>query len=175
VYGVLNEEIARDFVLGGLSPAERSEIGRRRLVDGALDVEIDRLEAQMAPLTGLAGEVAPSGGLIDRVLAAVDTYESEFEGKSALPGEQGRWLPYRPGIQCKRMWGKRTIMLRCVPGAVLPAHDHREEEHIVVISGDFVVGGRSFGPGDYHHAPAGNRHGDAFTRHGCLLLVQYGG
>jgi quercetin dioxygenase-like cupin family protein len=174
VYGVLNEEIARDFVLGSLSPAERAEVRRARLSDAELDEAIERLEAQLAPLTGLAGEVAPPPGLLDRVTDAVAAERGEFQGKDALEAGEGRWLRYRPGIQARRMWNRRTIMLRCRPGAVLPAHEHGEDEHIVVISGDFVVGGRVFGAGDYHHSPRGVRHGDAFTRTGCLLLVQYG-
>ncbi|MDB5720962.1 MAG: hypothetical protein JWP15_1580 [Alphaproteobacteria bacterium] len=176
---MLNEESsvdrARDFVLGSLSGAERQEVARARLVDPMLDAEIERLEAQFAPLTGLAGELAPPAHLQARVMAAVAGEHHEFLGKSALEAGEGRWLPYRPGIDARRMWNRRTIMLRCRPGAVLPAHDHPEDEHVVVVSGDFVVGGRSFGPGDYHHSRAGARHGDAFTRNGCLLLVQYGG
>lgn len=172
---MLNDEIARDFVLGSLGPAEREEVRRARLADPELDSAIDRLEAQLAPLTGLAGEVPPPPRLLDRVLEAIAGQQQEFEGKDALEAREGRWLRYRPGIQARRMWNRRTVMLRCRPGAVLPAHDHPEDEHILVISGDFVVGGRSFGPGDYHHSRAGARHGDAFTRTGCLLLVQYGG
>ena len=64
-------------------------------------------------------------------------------------------------------------MLRCRPGARIPAHDHGEDEQIVVISGDFVVGGRTFRAGDYHCSPKGNPHGEAYTRGGCLLLSQY--
>jgi hypothetical protein len=174
VYGVLNLDIARDYVLGALSPAERAEVRRARLTDPVLDSEIESLEAQLAPLTGMAGEVAPPPRLLGRVMAAIEAEQAEFGGKTALPAREGKWLRYRAGIQAKRLWNKRTIMLRCQPGAILPAHRHDEDEHIVVISGDFVVG-RSFGPGDYHLSRAGSRHGDAFTRTGCLLLVQYGG
>jgi hypothetical protein len=175
VYGVLNSDIARDYVLGALSPAERAEVRRARLADPALDAEIEALEAQLSPLTGAAGEAEVPPRLLDRILGAIEGEQAEFGGKAGLEASEGKWLRYRPGIQAKRMWNRRTIMLRCSPGAVLPAHGHDEDEHIVVISGDFVVGGRSFGAGDYHHSSAGSRHGDAFTRSGCLLLVQYGG
>jgi hypothetical protein len=175
VYGVLNEDIARDYVLGALGPTERAEVGRARLVDPDLDAQIERLEAQLAPLTADAGEAAVPPNLLDRITGSLEAERKEFAGKGAIEAWEGKWLRYRPGIEAKRMWNRSTIMLRCRPGAVLPAHEHGEDEHIVVISGDFVVGGRSFGPGDYHHSPAGNAHGDAFTRGGCLLLVQYGG
>lgn len=172
---MLNPETVRDYVLGGLSPAERAEVRRARLADPALDAEIAGLEAQLAPLTASAGEVQVPPHLLGRIVAAVEAERSEFADKTGLEAAAGRWLPYRPGIEAKRMWNRRTVMLRCRPGAVLPAHDHGEDEHIVVISGDFVVGGRVFLPGDYHLSRAGSRHGNAHTRNGCLLLVQYGG
>jgi hypothetical protein len=172
VHGVV-KDIALEFVLGSLSPAERSEVMRARLSDPALDREIDTLDAQFAPLTGAAGMVAPPAGLFDRIVEALGEEAREHEGKFSQEAGEGHWLPYRPGIMAKRMWNRRTVMLRCSPGACLPAHEHGEAEHIIVISGDFVVGGRTFGPGDYHCSPKGNAHGDAFTRGGCMLLVQY--
>jgi len=167
------KDIALEFVLGALSPAERGAVMRARLTDPALDLEIDALAAQHAPLTGAAGKVAPPPGLFDRIVEALDDEAREHEGKFSQEAGEGKWLPYRPGILAKRLWNRQTIMLRCAPGACLPAHDHVEAEHIIVISGDFVVGGRTFGAGDYHRSPKGNAHGDAFTRGGCLLLVQY--
>jgi quercetin dioxygenase-like cupin family protein len=170
---VVVKDKALDFVLGALSPAERGEVEEARRIDPALDREIDTLEAQLSPLTGAAGEIPPPPALYSRIAAALASQDREHEGKYSEMVTEGRWLHYKPGIEAKRLWQKRTVMLRCQPGAVLPAHDHDEDEHIVVISGDFVVGGRSYGPGDYHFSPKGNAHGDAFTRGGCLLLVQY--
>lgn len=167
------KDIALDFVLGASSPEERAEIMRARLSDPALDKEIDTLEAEFAPLTGAAGEIAPPAGLLDRVLDALRDESREHEGKFSQAAGEGQWIPYKPGILAKRLWNRRTVMLRCRAGAVLPAHDHGEDEHIIVISGDFVIGGRTFGAGDYHRSPKGRAHGDAFTREGCLLLVQY--
>lgn len=167
------KDIALEFVLGALSPAERSEVMRARLGDPALGKEIDALDAQFAPLTGAAGKIAPPAGLFGRIVEALASEEREHEGKFSQEAAEGRWLPYKPGILAKRLWSRRTVMLRCSPGACLPAHDHAEAEHIIVIWGDFVVGGRTFGAGDYHCSPKGSAHGDAFTRGGCLLLVQY--
>lgn len=169
------KDIALEFVLGALSPAERGEVTRARLGDPALDKEIDALDAQLGPLTGAAGEVAPPARLFDRIVEALDGEAREHEGKFSQEAGAGRWLPYKPGILAKRLWNRRTVMLRCSPGARLPAHDHDEAEHIIVISGDFVVGGRAFGAGDYHCSPKGSAHSEAFTRGGCLLLVQYAG
>ena len=173
MHGVLTRDKARDFVLGSLGPEERSEMARARLSDAALDAEIGRFEAQLAPLTAAAGEALPPPALFDRVAAAISEHDREHAGKTVQGPDEGSWLPYKPGVEAKRMWSRSTVMLRCQPGAVLPAHDHLEDEHIIVISGDFVVGGRTFLSGDYHCSPKGNAHADAFTRGGCLLLIQY--
>ncbi len=168
-----SKELALDFILGHLSALERTEVARARLSDAGLDAEIRLAEAQFAPLTGLAGVVEPSAGLFDRIAGAIAAEDTGLKGMTALASGEGRWLPHAPGIEVKRLWNRKTLMLRCQPGAVLPAHDHAECEHIVVVSGDFIVGGRSFSTGDYHSVPAGIGHGDASTRGGCILLVQY--
>jgi hypothetical protein len=146
---------------------------RARLSDPILDDEIEALEAQLAPLTGAAGNAAPPADLLDRIVEALEIEQREHEGKFSQEAREGRWFPYKPGILAKRLWNRRTIMLRCRPGARIPPHDHDQDEQIVVISGDFVVGGRTFGAGDCHCSPKGNAHGEIFTRGGCLLLVQY--
>jgi anti-sigma factor ChrR (cupin superfamily) len=173
VHDAVNRDTAFEFAAGALSAAERSQVETARRSDPELDAEIDRIEAQLAPLTGLAGEEPPPHTLFDRIATAIQASAQALDGKTALEFREGRWLRYRPGIRCKRLWNRNTILLSCRPGAVLPAHDHELDEHIVVISGDFVVGGRTFRAGDYHHAPAGSRHADAFTRGGCVLMVQY--
>lgn len=167
-----SKDLARDFVLGALSPLERGEISRARLSGAALDGDIRQTEDLLAPLTGLAGSRPPSPGLRDRIMDAIGAGAHELAGKSIEPCDEGEWRPCGAGIETKRLWGK-TVMLRCQPGAVLSAHAHARDEHIVVIAGDFVIGGRRLTTGDYHRAPAGNDHGDAYTRGGCILLVQY--
>ena len=164
--------LAQDYVFGALSPPERAEVARARLSDRELDREILDAERVFAPLTEATGEMTPSEGLLDRITGAIAAEAEAMAGKVALGFDEGHWLPFKPGIQVKRLWGKTAVLLRCEPGAVLPAHDHADHEHIVVVAGDFVVGGRSFGPGDYHGSPAGSGHADAFTRGGCVLLVQ---
>ncbi|MCW3848049.1 cupin domain-containing protein [Sphingomonas sp. LB-2] len=168
----MTKDLARDFVFGNLSPGERGEVARARLSNAELDAEIREFEAQLAPLTGAAGDIPPPPALFDRIIDAIDEHDRELAGKTAQGIDEGIWLPWLPGIEARRMWTPRTVMLRCQPGAVLPAHDHDEDEHIIVVSGDFVVGGRTFRAGDYHCSPKGNPHGNAFTRGGCLLLIQ---
>lgn len=142
------QELVHAFVMGALSPLERETVARDRLSDPVLDDEIRAAEESLAPMTGLTGTLAPPAGLFDRIVGAIAKESRALAGKTAIACEEGEWQPFLAGIEIKRLWNPGTVMLRCQPGAVLPAHPHAQTEHIVVISGDFVVGGRTFRTGD---------------------------
>lgn len=161
------------FALGALSHAERDAVARERLVDPGLDGAIAALETVLAPLTAVAGRKAPPSGLFDRVVAAIEREAEELTGKTVLPFADGPWVPCVDGIEVKRLWSHKAMLLRCRPGATLPPHHHAEAEHMIVISGDFVIGGRTLRVGDYHAVPAGNDHGEAHSVDGCVLFIQY--
>lgn len=161
------------FVLGSLSRAEREAVARERLADPDLDASIAALEHSLAPLTRAAGSKKPSEGLFDRVAAAIEREASELSGMTVQPLEEGQWRACLPGVEIKRLWSRKAMLLRCRPGASLPPHEHAEQEHMIVISGDLVIGGRILRTGDYHSAPAGNDHGEAHTVGGCVLFIQY--
>lgn len=167
-----NDERALAFAMGSLSEPERAELARARLYDPGLDAAIAAWEQRLAPLTGLAGERMPSDALFDRITATIAEDAVELAGKTVLPFAEGDWRPFLPGIQIKQLWTSGTFLLRCGPGAIIPPHPHPRTEHLLVIGGDFTVGGRTFGTGDYHSSPAGNDHGPGSTESGCILLVQ---
>lgn len=73
----------------------------------------------------------------------------------------------------KRLWGKRTLLIECEPGAVVPAHRHRTFEHSLILSGDVTSDEGDYSAGDYHGMPAGSEHGAWSTRGGCRVLIQY--
>ena len=37
----------------------------------------------------------------------------------------GAWRTLAPGVRIKRLWGKRTFLVECEAGAVVPPHRHR--------------------------------------------------
>lgn len=167
------EEQITGYVFGSLSPLERAAVAQARLADLDLDAAITALEESLAPLTGIAGKIRPPDHLFDRVAAAIADQTDDPAGMSVQAIQEGEWLPYSPGIDFKFLWSPEAFLLRCQPGAVLAAHHHPENEHLLVISGDLVIGGRPFRTGDYHVAPADSVHGEAHTDSGCLLLVQH--
>lgn len=167
-----DKDLARDYVFGSLSSAERREVDRLRRIDSALDAEIRELDARMAPLTAAAGTSAPPPGLFDRIMQAVAAEDAVLARTHRLPFAEGPWDSYAAGVTRKFLWNAQTFLLRCEPGAVIPPHGHDEDEHLIVVSGDLLINGVAFAMGDYHTMKAGTRHDDARTVGGCILFIQ---
>ena len=79
------------------------------------------------------------------------------------------------GVWCKRMAagpdGKTVVMLRCLPGAKILAHDHKGWEFALVLEGRYQIAGRVLNAGDSQFADANSHHPEIFSDTGCLLLV----
>lgn len=161
-----------DFVLGSMTPEDREAMKLARRFDPQLDQRIEDAEDSLAPLSLAAGDIAPPPGLWSRIKAAIDSEAWALEGRTIIELDKGDWQPVVPGIEAKLMWDSQTSLLRCAPGAILPDHSHDGNEHLLVLSGDLIIGGRTFLAGDY----IGNRAGyDCFphtTRMGCMILSQ---
>lgn len=167
-----DKNLAVDFATGALSPQERSDVTRQRLTDPVLDAAIVHHEAMLAPLAGVAGEIAPPFGLKDRVVAAIIASEQhQGDGKRMNAFNAGDWRVIFPGVDIKRLWPKGPKLMRCEPGSIIPAHDHDEDEYLFVVSGDFLLEGQRFRLGDQLFSPQGSRHDEGTTRTGCLLLL----
>ena len=70
--------------------------------------------------------------------------------------------------------GTRTRLLRFKPGAFTTVpfkHDCWEE--VFLVSGDLIVGGKSFGPMTYASRPPQAPHGPFKSKGGCLLLEMH--
>jgi mannose-6-phosphate isomerase-like protein (cupin superfamily) len=133
-----------EFVLGSLSPEERAAIAQARRFDPVLDVAAQDAEDQLAPLSLAAGEVAPPPALWGKIEAAIGMESAAVGHRHMLALADGEWQPVAEGIDCKQLWNDRTMILRCAPGAVLPSHIHDDDEHLLILAGDLIIGGRSF-------------------------------
>lgn len=172
-------ETAADFVLGACRARQREVIARQRLYDRKLDTQVCALEmllSAMAP-AALADIIHPAGSgdhLWQRVCDAV-TQEQCAGGCGSFACLGGVWEHHGPGIAAKTLWSDGALLIRCEPGAFEDDHAQPddEHEHIIVIAGDLVIGGRSLSVGDYLRIPAGTTHGAMHTRSGCLIFTQY--
>ena len=163
-----------DYVLGNMTPEERASMEHARRYDPELDQAIKDVEDSLAPLTLAAGEISPPAGLWNRIEAAIGSEREALAGRVIVELAEGQWQPVAPGIDAKTMWNSRTTLLRCAAGAILPDHMHDDEEHLLVLSGDLVIGGRTFNGGDYIHSGSGFDRFLHMTRTGCLILTQTG-
>lgn len=136
----------------------------------AAPFEADALERALASLGFAAAPIAPPEGLWSRIAAELGSAPpSSPEGIAAERRVKGRWRRLAPGVEIKPLWGKRSFLIRCEPGATVPAHRHRSFEHTLILSGDIEGQWRK---GDYLGNPEGP-HEAWSTRGGCLVLVQY--
>jgi len=72
--------------------------------------------------------------------------------------------------------GRRTVLTRMAPGAVIPKHYHTHvDETVYVLDGDFVEEEKSYGVGAYFVGKAETTHGPHKTVSGCTVLTQWNG
>ncbi|MBV6479941.1 MAG: hypothetical protein HGGPFJEG_02747 [Ignavibacteria bacterium] len=67
--------------------------------------------------------------------------------------------------------GYSMLLMKVKAGVEFPSHVHHGAEECFVIEGDVIAEGKILGPGDFHHAEAGSRHGALSTKNGCTLLL----
>jgi hypothetical protein len=150
------------------------------LDDTALETEAERaeredLEHRLAPLAGLLQPVVPDPELFARILTGIGKAPPTTD-THIVRSTEGHWKALCEGIEIKTLWhsvrrGRHAFLIRIRPGAILPAHEHAGDEECMVLEGDMVVDGETFGPGDFHVAFADTRHAVVTSRGGCLCLI----
>ena len=168
-------ELSAAYVLGALSPIERAEIGQRRLYDLALNDAILAEEARLSEMGGLPAAMADDNKLWGRIAGALAAEQSALSNVSLNVFSDGNWEQHTDLIDSKILWSDKAMLLRCGPGAVEPEHpqEQGEDEHMIVIAGDVMMGGRTFNVGDYLKIEGGTMHAEMRSRGGCILLSQY--
>jgi anti-sigma factor ChrR (cupin superfamily) len=118
--------------------------------------------------------------LRERLLARVAEEEAAkpFVAPALLSvrANEGKWREISPGVWFKKLFVDKkndllTGLYRLAPGAIIEPHRHRGCEQTYILEGDCRVGNQTFGPGDYHCAPAGSTHDILSTVNGALLLI----
>jgi hypothetical protein len=151
----------------GLDPLTGETEGQRKARRG--------LEARLAPLGEALDPVRPSSDLFSRI-AAEAGIDAPLAGFHIVRHDEGGWKRLSEGVDTRTLWrsekaGRRSFLIRIQPGAVLHAHEHGGDEECLVLEGDMIVDGVTFGPGDYHVAFAGTRHPVVTTKGGCICLI----
>lgn len=137
--------------------------------------EREQLEHRLAPLADLLDPVRPSADLFARITADIGA-DMPLAGIHVARSTDGAWRRYCEGIDTRTLWrsaksGRHVFLIRIQPGAFLPEHPHSGDEECLVLEGDMVVNGVSFGPGDFQVAFAGTVHPTITSRGGCVCLI----
>ncbi len=101
-----------------------------------------------------------------KVRVAVDSQDMEW-----TPSPGGHVLRKRVHLAGPAESGQVTSVVRYLPGANFPAHDHPGGEEILVLDGIFSDEHGDWPAGTYLLNPQGFRHGP-FSREGCTLFVK---
>jgi hypothetical protein len=169
-----NDDDADDFVLGALRGVQRDVLSRKRLYHKDFDLRICALEGLLSALEPLALGAVPGDALWQRVCSGLTQQQCHAAG-GTIDCFGGAWERHGPGIETKLLWSDKALLIRCEPGASEDRHPQPddEDEHIIVIAGDLVIGGRNLGAGDYVQIPAAAMHPRMHTLTGCLIFTEY--
>ena len=89
--------------------------------------------------------------------------------------DQLDWKPFHPGIEIYQLYepqqdGSQAALLRYLPGASVPLHEHPGFEHILVLSGEQSDENGTYTAGSFVINPPGSRH-SVISKIGCIVLL----
>ena len=150
--------------------------GEQQLTHSRPDIadELQMADELLAELATATEPVDPPKRLFKAIEAEIDAGEP---GKATtLRADQGEWKKRSSKIWQKILHedpvtGRRIYLLRCKPGAIIPPHRHKRDEHVLVLEGEFNIKKMTLKAGDSQFSPAGSMHATIKSPTGCLVLV----
>lgn len=150
--------------------------GNDEMADTRPDIadELQMADELLASMAGLATPVEPPKRLFKAIEAEIDAGEP---GKArTLRADQGDWKKRSSKIWQKILHadpetGRQIYLLRCKPGALIPPHRHKRDEHIFMLEGELQIKKMTLKVGDSQFSPAGSMHAMIKSPTGCLVLV----
>jgi len=135
---------------------------------------IRREEAVLAALAALVPPADPPDGLFRAIETEIDALPSHQVRTQRA--DEGEWIRQADKVWTKILAedpasGRSIYLLRCEPGAVLPAHIEARDEHFFMIEGESMIGDLLLRAGDSQYLKAGSRHAEIRSESGCLVLV----
>ena len=129
----------------------------------------------LSMLADAVDDIKAPDGLFERIDAAIDAQATVPVGIETVLAGEGDWQKRPHGVWKKvlstRPDGVQMYLLRCEPGAIIPAHHHAAAEQVFVVEGSFRMGDMIFRSGDAQIAAANTEHPDIHSEDGCLLLI----
>ncbi len=172
--GVL-DELAGEYVLGTLEGEARERFESRLSSDGEAQQAVAQWEARLSSLVDREPELQPSGDVWAAIKSRLE--EQPFPGVVTMREDEGVWAEHAPGVAIKTLHvdrdsGVTSLLMRMEPGSRYPAHEHTGDEECLMLSGEVSFGDLTLRAGDYHLAPKGMVHAEAFTATGALVFIR---
>lgn len=157
--------------------ADREDQDVKSLLDAQLLSLIGEAQSPVADETFSAQHQAH---LQTDILARLDAEaRAEASGWITVRAYDGPWQQIAPKIDKKVLQvnaanATESYLLRVEPGAQAPPHRHETDEICIMLSGEVRYGDFYLRAGDYHFAPKGSVHGEAYSEQGALLFIHAG-
>lgn len=170
-----DDELASAYVIGTLDSAG-SEAARIRIVeDQAFAARVQEWETRLNPLLPEEQETLPEG-LLAKIEVAIEASGADLPGTVTRRAGTGEWTQVYPGLNIKVLnriekLSRQTIMVKLDAGCEYQSHEHSQDEEILMISGDLIIGNLVLGPGDFHVAHVGRKHPVHRTNTGCVCII----
>jgi quercetin dioxygenase-like cupin family protein len=163
--------LAAAYALGVLEWEEADSAALRTQKDKLFAEETLVWSERFARLTPLPENGAPPPAGAWQAIAARTGSQSQSRRNN-----EGVWLPIGERVTMKMLMvdppsGRRTVLLRLLPGAALEAHYHQDFEECLVLEGEVEIDGETFGVGDYFAAAAWTTHSQIPSPKGALVLL----
>jgi ChrR Cupin-like domain len=185
---MLSEEFSELIALAALEAVDDEAM---LLADtyASTSVELEQELTQMRRAVGAipygATPLLISPNLKDRLfdrIAAEETQASESSVADILPFQAIRfsemeWQPHPVSgvtiavLHTDPITRRLSALVRCQPGVHYPLHRHAGIEEILMLEGNFVCDGNTYGVGDYLLSSRGFAH-DPNSPDGCLFFVR---
>lgn len=173
-------ERAALYALGALTPEEARAFEADVASVPACRQALADARAVIDDLAYAAPPHEPPAGLRDRVLSRIAAEGPAVFDSGLLHFVRSQRIDWQaaplPGVQMKRLFldeerGRRTTLVRLAPGAIYPAHRHRDVEEIYLLEGELTISGIAMKPGDYCRAEPDSVHEDTLSEQGCVFIV----
>ncbi|MBL8384731.1 MAG: cupin domain-containing protein [Burkholderiales bacterium] len=130
-------------------------------------------DADCARLLAAIPARTPPAGLRARVLGQT----AARAAITTVPASAAGWAELLPRVFAKRLHSDGTAeswLVRLLPGARAPAHDHPGAEECLVLEGAIrYEGGSRLAAGDFEAVAAGGHHPELVSDEGALVFLRY--
>jgi ChrR Cupin-like domain len=184
---MLPEEFSELIALAALEAVDGEAM---LLADTYASISVE-LEQELAEMRKAVGAIPYGDTLLpippklkDRLFDRIAAEEEKASKPSAdiLPFQAIRlsemeWQPHPvPGVTIAILHTdpktrRLSALVRCQPGVHYPVHRHAGIEEILMLEGNFICNGNTYGVGDYLLSGSGSAH-DPESPDGCLFFVR---